>query len=267
MLGGDRGHVRTHRACARAPRSPRSPRRRPRRRRRSSPQRDFRLPSGLDGDDRGAVGVGVGSRSSSAASTFATTVSQKPAGASRRGSPRTASRATRDLVELGAQLGRRREPRFDLHPLVDGELAVEIPREEVVVVGSVPERQSRVVGHGPTTPPAVNEARSMRRPRWMRDRTVPIGTPVDVGDLLVGEVAHVAQHDRHPELLGQRARARAGSRRTARCAPRRPRARAGSTRPGSSGSASVGRRFRRRISSRNTFVTIRANQPSRDPGS
>ena len=44
----------------------------------------------------------------------------------------------------------------------------------------------------------------MRRPRWIRDRTVPIGTPVDCGDLLVRQVADVAEHDRNPELLGER---------------------------------------------------------------
>ena len=54
--------------------------------------------------------------------------------------------------------------KVDLDPFGIGELAVEIRRKHVA--------------HGPVTPSATSEARNMRRPRWMRDRAVPIGTPV-----------------------------------------------------------------------------------------
>ena len=143
------------------------------------PARDFRCPPGFDGDDRGAFGGGV--VGTLVVGRFHVREHRVPETGRRLASGQPAHGRARDgdLVELGAQLDRRGEPRFDLHALVDGELAVEISREEGVIVGSVPERASRVVGHGPITPPAVSEARNMRRPRWIRDRTVPIGTPVD----------------------------------------------------------------------------------------
>ena len=50
--------------------------------------------------------------------------------------------------------------------------------------------------------------RSIARPRWMRERTVPSFAPEDLGDLLVGEPLDVAEHDGGPEVGrqgGQRA--------------------------------------------------------------
>ncbi len=77
------------------------------------------------------------------------------------------------LGQLLAPLGRGLELRLDRGALGVGELAVEVRRQHVGIEGVVVH-----VAHGPVTPSATSAARNRRRPRWMRDRTVPIGTPV-----------------------------------------------------------------------------------------
>jgi hypothetical protein len=88
-----------------------------------------------------------------------------------------------------------------------------------------------------------------------------------IGDLLVRQAHHVAQHDRGPivlreapervlEVVGQRLGASCSS------AP----IDGGATRSNSSGIVSCGRCFRRRMSSRNALVAMRLNQPSSEPG-
>ena len=99
--------------------------------------------------------------------------SQNPAGASRVGTPRSASRAARTSASSSrhsadASSRASTSARSDV-----GELAVEVGREHV---GH--RARSLHVAHGPVTPSATSAARSRRRPRWMRDRTVPMGTPV-----------------------------------------------------------------------------------------
>ena len=85
----------------------------------------------------------------------------------------------------------------------------------------------------PVVPGHRSASRSSARPRWIRLRTVPSGTPRVVADLGIGETGHVAQHDGGPELDGKAHQcgldiaARAGGRRTPR---RRWPKRAGSAR-------------------------------------
>src|SRR5262249_34660967 len=161
-----------------------------------------------------------------------------------------------DLVPLGAPFGGRREICVDRLTLGGVELAVEIGGE--AVVGS----QIRV--HA-VSPAPTRAFRSSRRPRWIRDRTVPTGTPRD---------SAISSYGRSPTSQSTTAaRNSSGSVASAACTssenPVETSSAAGAggrTQSGSSGSASAGRRFRRRTSSRNTFVTIRANQPSSDPG-
>ena len=163
-------------------------------------------------------------RSSSAASTFA-----RPCPRSRRAPRFAAAHAPRrvrgDLFELG---GSSADAAIRASTATRSS-AVSSPSrypERKADRGSVPETQSRVVGHGPTTPPAMSEARNMRRPRWMRDRTVPIGTrSIRRSARTTGRSRHRARPERGTPRGARRAPPR--SRRTARSAPRRRRARAG----------------------------------------
>ena len=94
----------------------------------------------------------------------------------------------------------------------------------------------------------------------------PDGDGDGVGDLLVAEAHDVAEHDGGAEVL--REAAQGGLNIVGESVGRLVGAAgvAGSRRSGSSGRTSTGRRRLRRTSSRKTFVTIRDNQPSIDPG-
>ena len=165
---------------------------------------------------------------------------------------RARARARRaDLLEDLSPLGVGREARLDGDAFVIGALTVEVRRQDLFGEG-VGIHDSAV--------------RRRRRPRWMRERTVPTGMPCAPAISSYDRPTTSAQHDGGAELLGQRGRARPAPRPRALRSPRRRRPSGGSTRSGCSGSATVGRRRLRRTSSRNTFVTIRANHPSNEPG-
>ena len=193
----------------------------------------------------------------------AATDAQKPSGASRDSAgraPRAGRRSTSS--SSAAPFGRDREPRLDRGALVRRRAR----RRDKPTASRGRGPKSRASLMSPVTPSAASDGRSRRRPRWIRDRTVPMGTPV---------ASAICSYER--SLTSQ---STTGTRNSSGSSPSAcwissdspvdassAAGDGGSTRPGSSGSASVGRRFRRRISSRNTFVTIRANQPSSDPGS
>ena len=80
----------------------------------------------------------------------------------------------------------------------------EVERWSPVVRGrSVVCRSCSSVGRCDWSSRFPSRSSSIRRPRAIRDLTVPIGTPRRLGDLGVVEVTDVAHHDRHAELLGQ----------------------------------------------------------------
>ena len=119
-----------------------------------------------------------------------------------------------DLVEDRAPLGISGEARFDRRALGGVALVVEVRRKKLF--GKVGGRGD-VGGH-------ESADRSRRRPRWMRDRTVPTGIPWASRDLVVGEADHVAEHDRRCGTRpGAPERVPAPRRRALRSPRRRPR--------------------------------------------
>ena len=184
--------------------------------------------------DRAVIGTTTSSSrfaSSSSAATCACTASQNPAGASRSAKPAERVARGAHLGQLVAPLGRRLELRLDRGALGVGELTVEVRRQHVGIehVGSGCERRSRS-GH-----PVGDERGAQQAPPPVDAR--PHGADRHaggLGDLFVGEVADVAEHDRHPEVVGERAERALDLVGEAGRAPRRP--------PGSWGARARGRR-------------------------
>ena len=107
---------------------------------------------------------------------------------------RARSRAGRPRRPLG------REQRFEVPALSSWSVTSHPPSD--VAVGSFTPIAARAADAAPRLAPAARN--SIRRPREIRDITVPIGTSSDAGDLGVRELLDVAQPDRLAKRVGQR---------------------------------------------------------------